>query len=137
MTKYNEIQEPRVFVASVNAEMSYSDFISKLFKHDTDDIEFMHAALGITGEAGEIADAVKKAIIYGKDMDRNNIVEELGDLRFYMQALMNKLEITEAEVLQANADKLSKRYPTGGYSNKDAIARADKQEPTDLISTHW
>lgn len=124
--KYNEVQEPKVFVSSVNQEMSYAVFIDKLFKHDTDDMELMHAALGITGEAGEIADAVKKAVVYCKPIDRDNIVEELGDLRFYMQALMNKLSITEGEVLQSNADKLSKRYPKGEYSNTAAVARLDK-----------
>jgi NTP pyrophosphatase (non-canonical NTP hydrolase) len=119
---------PTVFVSSVNSVMSYAQFIDKLFKHDTDDMEMMHAALGITGEAGEIADAVKKAVIYEKPIDRTNIVEELGDLRFYMQALMSKLSISEDEVLQSNANKLSKRYPTGGYSNKDAVERKDKIE---------
>lgn len=128
-TSIEATPDPVVFVSTANQEMSYSVFVDRLFKHDTDDMEMMHAALGITGEAGEIADAVKKAVVYCKPIDRVNIVEELGDLRFYMQALMNKLRIHEHEVLQCNANKLAKRYPTGQYSNQDAIARADKVEP--------
>lgn len=126
LTVIEATPDPVVFVSTVNQEMRYSKFVDTLFKHDTDDMELMHAALGITGEAGEIADAVKKAVVYCKPIDRANIVEELGDLRFYMQALMNKLGIHECEVLQMNANKLAKRYPTGGYSNEAAIARADK-----------
>lgn len=125
--RLNSMEEPTVFVPSINTEITYRFFVEKLFKHDTPDMENMHAALGITGEAGEIADAIKKAVIYCKPLDRANIVEELGDLRFYMQALMNMHDISELEVLQGNANKLAKRYPTGGYSNEDAIARADKE----------
>lgn len=125
----SNIMNPSVFVPSVNTEMPYSQFVSALFKiGNSMDEEYMHAALGICGEAGEVADAIKKHAVYGKELDRKNIVEELGDMRFYMQQVMNMLSISEAEVLQGNADKLAKRYPTGQYSNAAAIARADKDE---------
>ena len=129
------VKNPVVYVSSVNAEMPYSQFIDKLFKHDTPDMEHMHAALGVAGEAGELADAIKKHVVYGKPLDRANIVEELGDLRFYMQQIMNMHQITEEEVLQGNANKLSKRYPKGGYSNEAAIARADKVEEAPTQNT--
>lgn len=120
---------PPVFIQGLGNTVLYQDFVAKLFKPlDTDNEELNHAALGIGGEAGEIMDAIKKATIYNKPLDRDNIIEELGDLRFYMQALMNKLNIKEYDVLQGNANKLAKRYPTGDYSDADAIARADKNE---------
>jgi NTP pyrophosphatase (non-canonical NTP hydrolase) len=122
------INEPTVFVSGANRVMLYSDFVDNLFKSDTKDMEYMHAALGVAGEAGELADAIKKHVVYGKELDRNNIVEELGDLRFYMQQLMNMIGISEEEVLQGNATKLGKRYKTGSFSQEQAIARADKQE---------
>lgn len=122
------IANPVVWVSSVNREVDYKDFVAKLFKHDTDDMEHMHAALGVAGEAGELADAIKKHVVYGKPLNRNNVVEELGDLRFYMQQIMNMHGITEEEILQANANKLSKRYPAGQYSDVAAIARLDKME---------
>lgn len=115
-----------VFVSSVNREMDYKDFVAKLFKTDTHDMEMLHAALGVCGEAGELGDAIKKNIIYGKELDRKNVVEELGDLRFYMQALMNKLDITDEELLQHNVEKLQDRYKKLEYSNEAAIARVDK-----------
>lgn len=117
---------PKVFVTSINKSVSYQDFVAKLFKIDTSDMEHLHAALGVCGEAGELADAIKKHVVYGKPLDRANIVEELGDLRFYMQQIMNMHGIGEIELLQGNADKLAKRYPSGEFKAEDAIARADK-----------
>jgi NTP pyrophosphatase (non-canonical NTP hydrolase) len=104
----------------------YDAFVAMLLKADTMPMMKLHAALGTCGEAGELADAIKKEIIYGKPMDRANIVEELGDLRFYIQAVMNLYKITEQEVLQSNAHKLAQRYRSLRYSDEAAIARADK-----------
>ena len=64
--------------------------------------------------------------IYGKPLDRENVIEELGDLEFYMEGLRQGLGITREETLQANVAKLGARYAAGKYSDKAAIARADK-----------
>lgn len=91
-----------------------------------EDAHSLHMAVGIAGEAGELLDAVKKAAIYRKPIDRANVVEELGDLEFYMEGLRQGLGITRQEVLDHNIDKLSKRYSSGTYSDKHAQERADK-----------
>lgn len=104
----------------------YDAFVALLFKQQSFAMMQLHAALGVAGEAGELADAIKKEVIYGKDHDRANLVEELGDLRFYIQAVMNLNGITEQEVLQQNANKLCTRYKQLRYSDEDAIGRADK-----------
>jgi NTP pyrophosphatase (non-canonical NTP hydrolase) len=110
----------------------YSEFVDKLFKKLPSMIPFKadlaHAALGVCGEAGELADAIKKHIIYGKVLDRGNVIEELGDVRFFLQAIQNVLNISEAEVLQHNAVKLSQRYKSMTYTDEAAIARADKTD---------
>lgn len=87
----------------------------------------LHMVVGISGEAGELLDAVKKHVIYQKPLDRANMVEELGDLRFYMAGIMNALNITEDEILKQNNRKLGKRYASGSYSNQQAQNRADKE----------
>lgn len=92
------------------------------------DLALAHAVMGISGEAGELLDAVKKAVIYQKPLDIDNVIEELGDIEFYMQELRRQLGITRETTLSRNIMKLKKRYPEGQYSNKDAQARADKQE---------
>ena len=104
----------------------YDVFVALLFKQQHFDMMQMHAALGVCGEAGELADAIKKHVVYGKELDRTNIVEELGDLRFYMQAVQNLYHISEIELLQHNADKLATRYVNLNYSDMAAITRADK-----------
>lgn len=92
----------------------------------------LHMSIGISGEAGELLDAVTKAAIYRKPIDRDNVVEELGDLEFYMEGLRQGLGITREETLKANIAKLSKRYASGKYSNQQAQERADKQLELDL-----
>ena len=104
----------------------YDQFVKQLFKADTEEGMMIHAVLGISGESGELVDAVKKRVIYGKPLDIQNVIEELGDMRFYMEALMNVLGISDREVLQANANKLATRYKGLTYSDAAAIARADK-----------
>lgn len=91
-----------------------------------DDANLMHMAIGISGEAGEFLDAVKKAVIYRKPLDRPNCVEELGDLEFFLEGARAALGVTREECLQANIEKLGKRYADWKYTNAAAQARADK-----------
>lgn len=86
----------------------------------------LHMAVGISGEAGELIDAIKKAAIYNKPLDRENVVEELGDIEFYMEGLRQGLGITRDETITHNKKKLSVRYAGGKYSDKAAQERADK-----------
>ena|SRR6056297_365218 len=89
------------------------------------DCHLWHMSSALMGEAGELFDAIKKMVIYRKHMDRANIVEELGDIEFYLEGLRQGLEIPREEVLEANIAKLTKRYGST-YSNKSAQTRADK-----------
>jgi len=86
----------------------------------------LHMAVGVSGEAGELLDAIKKYVIYNKELDRKNVVEELGDIEFYLRGLRNELGITREETLKANIEKLNIRYSGGTYSDLDAQTRADK-----------
>ena len=89
----------------------------------------IHAILGISGEAGELVDAVKRTVVYHEPLDRQNLKEELGDLLYYVGLLMSDNDWTLDEVLRENMGKLQKRYPDG-YNNADAVARKDKQDET-------
>ena len=115
----------------------YRDFVASRMKPmETLQADLIHMTLGVAGEAGELVDAIKKHWAYGKPLDVGNVVEELGDLLFYIQGVLNIVTSqgvlapkTLEDLTVANMNKLSKRYPTG-YSDQAAIARADKQEPT-------
>lgn len=86
-----------------------------------------HMASCIPGEAGELFDAVKKAAIYGKPLDVGNVLEELGDLEFYMEGLRAAVGITRQETLDHNVAKLRARYGER-YSDEAAAARRDKED---------
>jgi NTP pyrophosphatase (non-canonical NTP hydrolase) len=107
-------------------EESYHEFVERLFAKRCDGLDgILHAAIGIAGEGGELLDSVKKTWVYDKPLDEDNLIEELGDLEFYMQALRTRLGVSRQYVLNRNMAKLNLRYPSG-YSDKAAQARADK-----------
>lgn len=111
-------------------EISYSLFVSKLIKKFEDRrLELCHAAMGVSGEAGELLDAIKKHAIYGKTADWDNIVEELGDLEFFMENIRTLYGVTRQETLDANAEKLTSRYVGLAYTDAAAINRTDKEKP--------
>ena len=93
-----------------------------------DKAHVLHMAVGISGEAGELLDAIKKYVMYNNTLDRENVIEELGDLEFYMEGVRQGLNIIREEVIDYNINKLSKRYSSGSYSNKQANDRADKND---------
>lgn len=102
--------------------------VRKLFVKPDDQIgRAVHAAMGISGEAGELIDAVKKSWIYNKELDLDNIIEECGDCLFYIAALLNQYGFKLSDAADHNYKKLAKRYPQG-YTDQAAQDRADKAE---------
>ena len=76
------------------------------------------AALGITAEAGEFAEIVKKIFLQGKPYEEANIIhmkKELGDIMWYMAQACMALDTDFDELMQMNVDKLSARYPSGTF----------------------
>ena len=92
-----------------------------------DDCHLLHMAMGISGEAGELLDAIKKHVIYRKPLDRENVIEEIGDIFFYISGMLQALDIYQTACIQHNIDKLTKRYAGIAYSDAQAQARADKE----------
>ena len=130
MVLNKRISESKSDVCGVEEHLllAYEGFVRSRFKmlpSQSDDM--LHAALGIAGEAGEIIDAIKKPFAYNQLPNQINIIEELGDLLFYIQAMANTMDIKLSEIMMANAAKLTLRYPQG-YDDAAAIARADKTE---------
>jgi NTP pyrophosphatase (non-canonical NTP hydrolase) len=71
----------------------------------------LHGALGIVTEAGEILDAVKKSIFYGKPFDLVNLQEEIGDCFWYLAILAKEAGMSFEDIMQQNINKLRARYP--------------------------
>ena len=81
--------------------MNYPDFVATLAKPQSTYRERMdHSFIGMLGELGEIADAWKKHTIYEQPLDKKNILEELGDFRFYLQVGLTELNQIYEEVVK-------------------------------------
>lgn len=73
----------------------------------------LDAVMGLNGEAGEVIDIVKKACFQGHELDREHMIEELGDTAWYLAVCCEALDVSLEEVMQRNIDKLKARYPEG------------------------
>jgi len=88
-----------------------------------DGLNLMHGIIGISTEAGEMLDALKKALTYGAPIDRANIAEELGDLLFYVQLCCKAIGASLEQVMTGNVMKLKLRYPEGKWIYERAVNR--------------
>lgn len=73
-------------------------------------IRLLHASFGISSESGEIADAVKRYIFYGKPVDRVNLIEEAGDVLWYLNVLLDAVDSNFDEAMDRNIAKLKARF---------------------------
>lgn len=113
--------------------MNYRDFVASKKKSGADiadsitpiKADALHMAIGVSSDAGELLDAIKKWVIYNKPLDRANVIEELGDIEFFLEGLRQCLEIDRDETIFQNMAKLDKRY-AGGYTDEEAQTRKDK-----------
>lgn len=74
---------------------------------------WLNGALGLNGEAGEVADMVKKHLFQGHPIDFEHVAKELGDVAWYVAVTAHAIGYDLATILQMNVDKLRKRYPNG------------------------
>lgn len=82
------------------------------------------SALGIAGEAGEVADLIKKYVGHGHPLDVPKITKELGDVLWYVSDIAALIGVSLEKVATTNIEKLKKRYPNG-FSERDSINRTD------------
>ena len=89
------------------------------------------AAFGMSAEAGEFTEVVKKIFLQGKPYNEDNVFHmkrELGDLCWYLAQACMALDITFEEVLEMNYEKLSARYPEGSFD----VYRSENRVEGDL-----
>jgi len=89
--------------------------------------ETLHGIIGISTEAGELLDAVKKGLFYGHAPDMENIREEIGDIMWYIMAIVRAEGWDLEEIMQENIDKLRLRYPEQ-FTKEHSELRLDKNE---------
>lgn len=84
--------------------------------------QIANAALGLAGEAGEVADMIKKWKFQGHLLDPKDIAKELGDICWYVALMSESIGLSFDEILEMNIEKLRKRYPEG-FSAERSINR--------------
>jgi NTP pyrophosphatase (non-canonical NTP hydrolase) len=109
LDKFNDYQE--FAVTTVNNGLSKRDQLANF-------------AMGTAGEAGEVADIVKKHLYQGHELDVNALTKEVGDVLWYLANLCTQVDISFADVAQKNMQKLKARYPDG-FKTADSEDRND------------
>jgi NTP pyrophosphatase (non-canonical NTP hydrolase) len=104
---------------------TYQALANRTAKPLDPDENLIHAVMGLSGEVGEFADAIKKHLIYGQPLNRVNAMEELGDVLWFVALACKALEVPMEHIAQMNIDKLAVRYPEK-YTDTLAAARLDK-----------
>ena len=122
------------FVAGVTSPASSDlpQLLSRMTELDvTDDADvprLLTAALGLSAEAGEFTEVVKKIILQGKPYNEDNIFHmkrELGDICWYLAQACMALDTTFDEVIEMNVEKLKARYPGGDFDVHKSENRKD------------
>jgi NTP pyrophosphatase (non-canonical NTP hydrolase) len=84
-------------------------------------------ALGLSTEASEAADVVKKEVGHGHDRKMRKVMEEIGDTFYYAARVADEYGFTLEDAMIYNIEKLKKRYPNG-FTYEDSIKRIDTLE---------
>ena len=117
-----------------NPSKQYSDFLTRLHSLEVEGFpteRLLTAAVGMSAEAGEFTEVVKKMIFQGKPVNEENLFHlkrELGDIMWYVSQACIGLDISIEEVIQMNFEKLSARYPEGTFT----IERSENRVEGDL-----
>ena len=100
-------------------------------KDDADVPRLLTAALGMSAEAGEFTEVVKKIVLQGKPYNEENVFHmkrELGDICWYLAQACMALDTNFREIMEMNYEKLSARYPEGAFD----VYRSENRVEGDL-----
>ena len=103
--------------------LDYAALLTRMNKLELEDdcnvSQLVTAAFGLSAEAGEFTEVVKKIILQGKPYNEDNVFHmkrELGDICWYIAQACMALDTTFDEIIEMNVDKLKKRYPGGEFN---------------------
>ena len=90
-------------------------------------VRLFHAFIGMVTEVGELAGALKKYVIYGRPLDVDNVLEEIGDLLWYVALALKVLDVPMEQVMLMNIAKLQARFGEA-YSDEKEKGRNYAEE---------
>jgi len=94
-------------------------------------VRLLHSAMGLSTEANELVDQMKKVIFYGKELDVTNFIEEVGDALWYLAVACDELGVSFEEVMELNINKLKARY--GNKFTEDAALNRDLETERKIL----
>jgi NTP pyrophosphatase (non-canonical NTP hydrolase) len=137
MTSNVDLKKYQEFVQAVTSKESndLTEFMNRLDRLDANyeaygaDGEYMHGpsvnvpllltgSVGLSAEAGELIEIVKKMLFQGKPLTEENVFHmkrELGDIMWYWINTCRALELDPNDVIAENVRKLEARYPGGKF----------------------
>ncbi len=130
LNKYVEF----VNMTTSNPSKDHASFINSLMELREKEFpteRLLTAAVGMSAEAGEFTEIVKKIVFQGKPVTQENLFHlkrELGDIMWYVSQACIGLDIFIEEVVQMNFEKLNSRYPEGAFS----IERSENRKSGDI-----
>ena len=112
-----------------NTDFSLTDYqVAAMAFKDPEQGDLNYSVLGLNGEAGEVADALKKLNYHGHSISQSGLIEELGDALWYIASIAHDLGVSLSDVANVNIRKLWSRYPEGHFSKECSINRKECQE---------
>ena len=123
----NFLQEYTDFVDKVTSEASkssdkMSERIDYLNSKNVEVSRLLTAGIGLSGEVGEFNEIIKKIMFQAKTFDsvtHEHMKKELGDIMWYVTQACLALKVDLSDVIIANKEKLSKRFPDKKFSVKE------------------
>jgi NTP pyrophosphatase (non-canonical NTP hydrolase) len=91
------------------------------FQITDEQIMIAWTAIGLSGEAGEVAELVKKGIFHQHGIDPEKMKKELGDVLWYAAGLATQFGFTLEDVMAANVEKLKARFPDGYSAERSKV----------------
>lgn len=109
----------------------YQELANKLAVECAPADDLVHCAMGVCTESGELMDIIKRNIFYGKDVDKTHVIEELGDILWYVAVGCRAMGISMRDVAVRNINKLQARYPEGFTA--DAALNRDLEKEREIL----
>lgn len=89
--------------------------------------------MGLATETGELQDQLKKYLFYGTKLDKVNLVEEMGDLFWYLGLMADALDVSFEEIWEKNIRKLKRRY--GDKFSEEAARHRNLESERDELES--
>lgn len=115
---------------AIKTESNDFEAIIKRFSNE-ETIRLLHGAMGLCTESGEFLDAIKKHLFYGKELDLVNLIEESGDLFWYLAIIHSVMGKAFEYAMKLNIEKLRARY--GEKFNKEGAIVRDLGKEREIL----